>query len=91
MPSLPGARYGLGPSLSLHPICHPSRSQEMFIRLGKALDRELDEIVPMLLKKAGEVSNAGEVWKGVEDVPWINVQHRWKQCSRLLAHPAAKR
>ncbi|GAX73544.1 hypothetical protein CEUSTIGMA_g995.t1 [Chlamydomonas eustigma] len=33
--------------------------QEMFNKLGKALDRELDEIVPMLLKKAGEVSNAG--------------------------------
>ena len=31
----------------------------MFNKLGKALDRELDEIVPMLLKKAGEVSNAG--------------------------------
>ena len=36
--------------------------QEMFGKLGKALDRELDEIVPMLLKKAGEVSNAGETW-----------------------------
>ena len=27
--------------------------------MGKTLDRELDEIAPMLLKKAGEVSTAG--------------------------------
>eukprot|EP00195_Chlamydomonas_chlamydogama_P001663 CAMPEP_0202916712 /NCGR_PEP_ID=MMETSP1392-20130828/69262_1 /ASSEMBLY_ACC=CAM_ASM_000868 /TAXON_ID=225041 /ORGANISM="Chlamydomonas chlamydogama, Strain SAG 11-48b" /LENGTH=1484 /DNA_ID=CAMNT_0049609237 /DNA_START=160 /DNA_END=4614 /DNA_ORIENTATION=+ len=33
--------------------------QEMFQTLGKALDRELDDIVPTLLKKAGEISNAG--------------------------------
>ena len=57
----------------LSPLYQPSRLkqlcppvQEMFIRLGKALDRELDEIVPMLLKKAGEVSNAGVVWTAGE-------------------------
>uniref|UniRef100_A0A7S3QX62 TOG domain-containing protein n=1 Tax=Dunaliella tertiolecta TaxID=3047 RepID=A0A7S3QX62_DUNTE len=33
--------------------------QEMFVALGRQLDRELDDIVPMLLKKAGEISNAG--------------------------------
>ncbi|MEW5296966.1 MAG: hypothetical protein WDW36_000208 [Sanguina aurantia] len=33
--------------------------QEMFQSLGKGLDKELDEIVPALLKKAGEVSQAG--------------------------------
>jgi hypothetical protein len=26
-------------------------AQEMFNRLGKALDRDLDDVVPMLLKK----------------------------------------
>lgn len=31
----------------------------MFASLGRGLDRELDEMVPSLLKKAGEVSNAG--------------------------------
>jgi hypothetical protein len=29
--------------------------QEMFCGLGRALDRELDEVVPALLKRAGEV------------------------------------
>jgi hypothetical protein len=33
--------------------------QEMFSTLGRALDRELDEVVPLLLKKAGEISTAG--------------------------------
>eukprot|EP00798_Chlamydomonas_sp_ICE-L_P017057 gene17057-23352_t len=33
--------------------------QEMFQHLGKILDKELEEILPMLLKKAGEVSTAG--------------------------------
>jgi hypothetical protein len=32
----------------------------MFVALGRQLDRELDDIAPMLLKKAGEISNAGE-------------------------------
>ena len=27
--------------------------------MGKFMDKELDEVVPVLLKKAGEVSNAG--------------------------------
>lgn len=31
----------------------------MFTTLGRSLDRELDELVPALLKKAGEVSTAG--------------------------------
>lgn len=31
----------------------------MFAQLGKALDRELDEFVPMLVKRSGEVSQAG--------------------------------
>jgi hypothetical protein len=31
----------------------------MFGTLGRAMDRELDDVVPVLLKKAGEVSNAG--------------------------------
>lgn len=34
--------------------------QEMFQSLGKHMDKELDEIVPVLAKKAGEVSTAGE-------------------------------
>jgi len=34
--------------------------QEMFVALGRQLDREVDDIAPLLLKKAGEVSNAGE-------------------------------
>ena len=34
---------------------------EMFGALGKALDKEVDDIVPTLLKKAGEISNAGWV------------------------------
>lgn len=34
--------------------------QEMFSRLSKHLDKELDEIVPVLLKKAADISNAGE-------------------------------
>lgn len=33
--------------------------QELFVKLGRAMDKELDEIVPTLLKRAGEVSNAG--------------------------------
>lgn len=33
--------------------------QEMFVLLGRITDRELDEVVPIMLKKAGEVSNAG--------------------------------
>lgn len=33
--------------------------QELFQSLGKAADKELDDIVPILLKKAGELSNAG--------------------------------
>ncbi|KAF5833408.1 hypothetical protein DUNSADRAFT_10277, partial [Dunaliella salina] len=33
--------------------------QETFATLGRQMDRELDDIVPMLLKKAGEISNAG--------------------------------
>eukprot|EP00983_Pelagomonas_calceolata_P109113 1159522-Pelagomonas_calceolata.AAC.12 len=36
----------------------------MFVALGRQLDRELDDIVPMLLKKAGEISNAGEASSG---------------------------
>jgi len=32
---------------------------EMFAALGARCDRELDEIVPLLIKKAGEVSTAG--------------------------------
>ncbi|KAG2439615.1 hypothetical protein HXX76_004967 [Chlamydomonas incerta] len=32
---------------------------ECFVLLGRAMDRELDEMVPVLVKKAGEVSNAG--------------------------------
>ncbi|EFJ52893.1 hypothetical protein VOLCADRAFT_86333 [Volvox carteri f. nagariensis] len=35
---------------------HP---EECFTLLGRAMDRELDELVPVMLKKAGEVSNAG--------------------------------
>ena len=31
----------------------------MFISLGRTMDRVLDDVVPLLLKKAGEVSNAG--------------------------------
>ncbi|GMH44231.1 hypothetical protein BSKO_12165 [Bryopsis sp. KO-2023] len=33
--------------------------QEMFRSLGRLLDRELEEIIPTLLKKSAEVSNAG--------------------------------
>eukprot|EP00210_Caulerpa_lentillifera_P002627 g2511.t2 len=33
--------------------------QELFEHLGEAMDHDLDEIVPLLLKKAGETSNAG--------------------------------
>lgn len=33
--------------------------QEMFGALGRHLDKDLDEIVPVLLKKAADVSNAG--------------------------------
>jgi hypothetical protein len=31
----------------------------MFVALGRTLDRELDDIVPTLLKKSAEVSTAG--------------------------------
>jgi hypothetical protein len=33
--------------------------QELFQTQGRGMDRELDEIVPTLAKKAGEVSTAG--------------------------------
>ncbi|KAK9817952.1 hypothetical protein WJX72_004805 [[Myrmecia] bisecta] len=33
--------------------------QEMFLFMGRALDGELEHVVPTLAKKAGEVSNAG--------------------------------
>ena len=33
--------------------------QELFKLLGKLMDKELDDVVPPLLKKAGEVSTAG--------------------------------
>lgn len=33
--------------------------QELPVALGRGLERELDEIVPVLLKKAGELSTAG--------------------------------
>lgn len=34
--------------------------QEMFCSLGRTLGKELEEIAPILLKKAAEISNAGE-------------------------------
>lgn len=33
--------------------------QELFEHLGEAMDHDLEEVVPLLLKKAGETSNAG--------------------------------
>ncbi|KAG1676614.1 hypothetical protein FOA52_008743 [Chlamydomonas sp. UWO 241] len=33
--------------------------QEMFVTVGRALDRELEEVIPILLKRASEVSTAG--------------------------------
>ncbi|GLC41052.1 hypothetical protein PLESTB_000948600 [Pleodorina starrii] len=39
--------------------CALTLFQECFALLGRVMDRELDEVVPLLLKKAGEVSNAG--------------------------------
>jgi hypothetical protein len=34
--------------------------QELPLVLGRGLEREVDEVVPVLLKKAGELSTAGE-------------------------------
>ncbi|GLI71807.1 hypothetical protein VaNZ11_017199 [Volvox africanus] len=39
--------------------CALTLFQECFGLLGRAMDRVLDEMVPVLLKKAGDVSNAG--------------------------------
>ncbi|KAG2432395.1 hypothetical protein HYH02_012966 [Chlamydomonas schloesseri] len=39
--------------------CALTLFSECFALLGRAMDRELDEMVPVLVKKAGEVSNAG--------------------------------
>ncbi|KXZ45846.1 hypothetical protein GPECTOR_50g640 [Gonium pectorale] len=39
--------------------CALALFQDCFSLLGRTMDRELDEMVPVLLKKAGEVSNAG--------------------------------
>jgi hypothetical protein len=33
--------------------------QELFVTLGRGFDREVEEVVPLLLKKAAEVSTAG--------------------------------
>ena len=33
--------------------------QEMFMMLGRGVDREVDEIIPKLLKKAADISTAG--------------------------------
>jgi hypothetical protein len=37
--------------------------QELFVALGRGFDREVEEVVPLLLKKAAEVSTAG-AWRG---------------------------
>ncbi|GIL85496.1 hypothetical protein Vretifemale_14008 [Volvox reticuliferus] len=39
--------------------CALTLFQDCFSLLGRAMDRVLDEMVPVLLKKAGDVSNAG--------------------------------
>lgn len=54
-----GHAHSQAASRPLHECTLPL--QEMFVALGRQMDRELDDIAPMLLKKAGEISNAGKL------------------------------
>lgn len=56
---IPCLAVSVVPRMILH-FLSPALAQELFGSLGRSLDRELDDVVPVLLKRAGEVSNAGE-------------------------------
>lgn len=49
--------------------------QELPAVLGRSLERELEDIVPVLLKKAGELSTAGALH-----------DHLYSACSNVLVH-----
>jgi len=58
-----------------------SLCQEVFESLGEHLEHEIEDVTPVLLKKAGETSNAGETLS----VGWISLQsghkggtHSWR-------------
>ncbi len=56
--------------------------QEMFSQLGRGMDKELDEIVPTLAKRAGEVSTAG-AWLGVHEASAVHAA--WVALCQLCA------
>lgn len=62
--------------------------QEMFGTLGRALDRELDDVVPLLLKRAGEVRCCSRSW--VCGVCSSNNIPSAVLVSPVLQHPASQ-
>lgn len=61
--------------------------QEMFMVLGKWMDKELDDLVPPLVKKAGEVSNAGRenFLTSEADRTLSEMVHRVSECRAVTA------